>query len=93
LKLIFDYLDKPPQPTTGQALYHDYCANCHGADGKGGPTTRNIIGTITHPFEGIVRDGTHPGMYDERNEYMSPFSTTRISDAELALIKTYVDTL
>jgi hypothetical protein len=93
LNLIFDYLDKPPQPTTGQALYLDYCGNCHGADGKGGPTTRDITGNVSHPLLEVSREGTHPGMYDERNEYMPGYPPTRISDAELQLINDYVNTL
>lgn len=93
LNLIFDYLDKPPQPTTAEGLYKDYCGNCHGADGKGGPTTRDITGDAVDPIEEVVRQGTHLGMYEERNEYMPAYPTTRISDAELQLISDYVDTL
>jgi mono/diheme cytochrome c family protein len=93
LMLIFDYLDKPPQPTMAEGLYLDYCGNCHGADGKGGPTTRNITGAVTHPLLEVSREGTHPGMYDERNEYMPGYPTSRISDAELELINDYVEAL
>jgi mono/diheme cytochrome c family protein len=93
LNLIFDYLDKPPQPTTAEGLYKDYCGNCHGADGKGGPTTRDITGDAVDPIEEVVRQGTHLGMYEERNEYMPAYPTTRVSDAELQLISDYVDTL
>jgi hypothetical protein len=32
-------------------------------------------------------------MYDERNEYMSKFDTTWITDEQLQMIKDYVDTL
>ena len=45
----------PPQPTTaieGKVLYHDYCAACHGADGKGsGPAAvalKTPPGDLTH---------------------------------------------
>jgi mono/diheme cytochrome c family protein len=93
LMLIFDYLDKAPKPTTAQELYHDYCGNCHGADGKGGPTTRDLTGNITHDFEDIIRQGTHPGMYDERNEYMSKFDMSWITDEQMQMIKDYIDTL
>jgi mono/diheme cytochrome c family protein len=93
LMLIYDYLDKPPQPTTAQGLYADYCGNCHGADGKGGPSTRDITGDAVDPIEEVVRQGTHPGEFELRNEYMPPYSTTRISDAELQLVSDYVDTL
>ncbi len=70
----------------------DYCGNCHGKDGKGGPTTRDLTGA-TDPLEQVVRAGTHPGMFDERNEYMPPYTTMRISDAELKLIADYVAVL
>lgn len=93
LTLIYEYLDKPPQPTTAEGLYKDYCGNCHGADGKGGPTTRDITGADVEPIEEVVRQGTHLGMFDERNEYMPAYSTTLVSDAELQLISDYVDTL
>ena len=92
LTLIFDYLDKPPQPTTGQALYKDYCANCHGADAKSGPAMHDIqkeAGEL--PMQ--VRKGAHPGEYTKRNEFMPIFTTMRLSDAEVALIQTYVESL
>jgi mono/diheme cytochrome c family protein len=92
LELIWSYLDQPPQPTTGQALYHDYCGNCHGADGKGGPTTRNILNELAKLKE-QVRKGTHLGEFAMRREYMPMFSTSRLSDAELDLIYKYVDSL
>lgn len=92
LALIWDYLDKPPQPTTGEGLYKDYCTNCHGADGLGGPTMRPITMELAK-LKDVVRDGTHPGEFDMRREYMSAFPTSRISDAELDLIYAYVDGL
>jgi mono/diheme cytochrome c family protein len=92
LSLIFDYLDTPPQPTTGAALYADYCANCHGANGKGGPTTRDITNEVDE-VETQVRKGAHPGEYEMRKEFMPVFSTTRISDSELTLIRDYVESL
>ena len=48
---------------------------------------------MSHPLLEVSREGTHPGMFDERNEYMPGYPTTRISDAELQLINTYVETL
>jgi mono/diheme cytochrome c family protein len=92
LMLIFDYLDQPPQPTTGKALYDDYCANCHGADGKGGPTTRNIINEVGKVLM-QVRSGKNVGKFDPRRDYMPAFPTSDISDAELTLIHDYVDSL
>ena len=90
LNLIWDYLDQPPQPTTGKDLYGDYCANCHGADGKGGPTTRNIVNEVQNVLK-MVRSGKNVGQYQMRKDSMPIFSTMRISDPELTLIHDYVD--
>ena len=92
LNLIWDYLAKPAQPTTGKALYLDYCGNCHGADGKGGPTGRNILNELSK-LKTQVRNGAHLGQFSMRKDYMPAFTTTQISDAELNLIYTYVDSL
>jgi mono/diheme cytochrome c family protein len=92
LTKIWDYLDMPAQPTTGQALYADYCGNCHGADGKGGPTTRSIVNELGQ-LKAHVRQGAHPGEFSMRREYMPAFAANRITDAELDLIYAYVDSL
>lgn len=92
LEAIWDYLDQPPQPTSGQALFLDYCANCHGADGKGGPTGRNILNEL-NGLKTLVRQGAHGGEFEMRREYMPAFSATRITDTELNLIYTYVESL
>jgi mono/diheme cytochrome c family protein len=91
LNLIWDYLDQPPQPTTGAALYADYCANCHGADGKGGPTTRPLANEGKNVLK-LVREGHNIGKYAMRHDSMPQFSTTRITDAELNLILAHVNT-
>lgn len=90
LTLIWNYLDQPPQPKTGKDLYGDYCANCHGADGKGGPTTRNIVNEVQNVLK-MVRSGKSVGNYGMRHDSMPAFSTMRISDSELTLIHDYVD--
>lgn len=36
LDLVVEWLQSLPQPTTGAALFADYCAGCHGDDGRGG---------------------------------------------------------
>jgi len=92
LMLIFDYLDQPPQPTTGQGLFNDYCANCHGANGKGGPTMRDITNEVAKVLA-EVRSGKNVGNYSMRHDSMPAFSTSRISDSELMLIRDYVDSL
>lgn len=90
LTLIWNYLDQPPQPKTGKDLYNDYCANCHGADGKGGPTMRNIVNEVQNVLK-MVRSGKNVGNYAMRHDSMPAFNTMRISDAELTLIHDYVD--
>lgn len=91
LSLIWDYLDEPPQPTTGAALFGDYCANCHGADGKGGPTTRPLAGEGKNVLK-LVREGKSIGQYAMRHDSMPKFDTKRITDAELNLILAHVNT-
>jgi mono/diheme cytochrome c family protein len=92
LMLILDYLDMPPQPTTGKALYDDYCANCHGADGKGGPTMRAITNEVGKVLT-QVRSGKNVGKFEMRRDYMPAFPSGDISDSELMLIRDYVDSL
>jgi mono/diheme cytochrome c family protein len=91
LNLIWDYLDQPAQPTTGETLYKDYCANCHGADGKGGVVMRPLAGEGKNVLK-LVRSGKSVGQYAMRHDSMPAFTTMRISDAELNLILNYVNT-
>ncbi|HEY0709080.1 MAG TPA: c-type cytochrome [Polyangia bacterium] len=93
LQAIFAYLAAPPKATTGQALYKDFCANCHGADARGGPTMRNISTQTAAVFIMHVRSGHHPGEFSNRREYMPKWTATELTDAEIRLISTYVDTL
>jgi mono/diheme cytochrome c family protein len=92
LTLIFDYLSQPPQPTTGKALFQDYCANCHGADARGGPTQRDITGEVGKVQE-LVRNGKSIGQYQMRHDSMPKFPSSLLSDAEVLLIRDYVDSL
>jgi hypothetical protein len=59
----------------------------------GGVTTRDITpegtqGVITH-----VRDGAHPGEFDNRTEYMHAYTTEDLSDAQVQMIADYVQSL
>jgi mono/diheme cytochrome c family protein len=92
LMLIFDYLDEPPQPTTGKALYDDYCASCHGADAKGGPTMRPLTNEVGKVLT-QARSGKNVGKFARRRDYMPAFPSSDLSDAELMLIRDYVDSL
>jgi mono/diheme cytochrome c family protein len=88
---ILEFLAGQPQPTSGEDLYLDYCAACHGVDGAGGPTMRSVIGEAG-AAERLVRNG-HAGEFSNRREYMPKWSTDEISDPELDLIITYIGTL
>jgi mono/diheme cytochrome c family protein len=100
LNMIIAYLNdktKFPQPTTGQGLYEDYCANCHGADGKGAQTTRDLTNLVDPLAEAVptnVRMGHHlENEYNLLTEYMPAQDATVLSDAELMLIATYIEGL
>lgn len=94
LEEIWDYLDTPPQPTTGEALYVDYCRNCHGVDALGGITGVNILepGALAELFD-KVRNGENVGAYQNRGSAMPAFGPERISDEEVQLIADYLATL
>jgi mono/diheme cytochrome c family protein len=101
LGMIISYLSdktKFPQPTTGEGLYLDYCASCHGADGKGAGTTRdltNLVDPLATAVPDNVRSGHHnmPPEFNLRIEYMPAQDATVLSDAELMLIATHIEGL
>jgi mono/diheme cytochrome c family protein len=93
LRGIFALLAAPPKPTTGKELYDDYCGNCHGADGKGGVTMRDISAEPVNVFIADSRAGHHPGEFENRREYMPKWTPAELSDAELRLIFAYIDGL
>ncbi len=92
LLLIFDYLSLPPQPTTAQGLFGDYCANCHGPKGEGGPSNRPLSGQVDN-VNSRVRKGSNVGQYSMRHDSMPVFSSTVLTDAELKLLHDYVGKL
>ena len=91
---ILAYLDEFPQPTTGEGLYLDYCANCHGTDAQGGvvgvsPLEEIIDGDYDKVFE-QVREGDDEGGPGARSNYMPAFGTDALTDAEVDLIVDYL---
>jgi mono/diheme cytochrome c family protein len=94
LEEIWDYLDAFPQPTTGEALYFDYCRNCHGEDALGGVTGVNVRepGALAELSE-KVRQGENVGNYGARTESMPAFDDSRLSDAEVQLIADHIASL
>jgi len=76
-----------PQPT-GQALFQANCARCHGADGKG------IRSIGTPDFVSVGMDQAHVSstVRSGRPNKMPSF-TGRLSDADIASISQYVESL
>jgi mono/diheme cytochrome c family protein len=92
LEGIWDFLAEQPQPTTGEGLYNDYCAACHGADATGGQTTRPIQNE-TGEFQADVRGGHHPGEFEVRRDFMPSWTADELTDEEIQLMVEYVQSL
>lgn len=92
LGLILAWLDSADKPTTGPDLYNRYCQNCHGADGRTGRVGKNIVREAGELSQ-IVRAGHGGHYYAYRTSYMPSWTATEISDADLALLRTYVSSL
>ena len=92
LEAIWDYLDTPAKPTTGEGLYADYCASCHGDDGRGG-----VVGIgANHSEPGFtfhVQEGFPNVPFGDRAGYMPGYDASWLSTAELALMKEYLDSI
>jgi mono/diheme cytochrome c family protein len=69
------------------------CANCHGANAKGGVVAHDISTKSASDFVSNVRAGHHPGEFDNRKEFMPKWTGAQLSDAEIRLIFGYVDGL
>jgi mono/diheme cytochrome c family protein len=101
LNAIFAWLGAMPQPTTGGALFADYCSYCHGADGRGGVATVAYASAYhSAPFRRkgvefrdyvraghLVDDQGVPVPVSERHAYMPAFGPELLSDAEIAQIE------
>ena len=90
---IQSWLNAMPKPTSGQALYADFCGNCHGPAGMGGTLlASSIVGKLRSDVTTLVRagKGTDPSM---RFSYMPAEDVTQLSDAEWELIATFLGAL
>lgn len=87
---ILDWLDTFEQPTTGEALYLDYCGNCHGADASGGVVDKPI------EYEGVndmlekVREGEGGSDYGARFQFMPRVASDRLDNDEVTAIAEYI---
>lgn len=90
LEQMWDFLDAFPQPTTGEALYLDYCANCHGADASGGVVSKDISDKTFGDSQERVREGAGLGDPGSRMLYMPAFDIDTVSDDELQLMMDHI---
>jgi mono/diheme cytochrome c family protein len=98
---IREWLKDFPQPTTGAALFADYCAHCHGDDARGGGTATNGVvtayATAYHSAPFCRQSGAGEAGFtsyvksgngeppSERRKYMPGFAGT-LTDSEIALL-------
>ena len=89
---IATWLNTSAKPVTADGLYKDFCGNCHG---KMGPTGGAVgvklpVGLPVATVRSAVREGfanSTPGM---RTSFMPAFDLTLLTDAELALITSFI---
>ncbi|MDX2055536.1 MAG: c-type cytochrome [Polyangiaceae bacterium] len=96
LQEIIAFLNAPPRPTEGKAMYEDYCIHCHGSKaeaGGGGLSDAYIKGLDAGLFLEGVRKGDVTGTPATRNVYMPPFPSNLISDADVEKIRVYTQGL
>lgn len=87
---IIVFLQSAPKPTTGAGLYDRMCLNCHGGVGDGGGRVdEDVFGEDASDVEEVVREGHHASRVSDR-EYMPAFSETDLTDAEVALLATFL---
>jgi mono/diheme cytochrome c family protein len=88
LESILDYLSQLPEPDTDEGLYLDYCANCHGADARGGVARKEIAGK-REALE-VIREGKGGTDYAARTRYMPSWQSGALDDDVVARIEAYV---
>lgn len=86
---IIDFLHAQTRPTTGEALYDTFCANCHGRDGQNGPASETLNGRNESSLQ-EVRQGNGGTNYGARLLYMPSWTAAELSDDEVAAIDAYL---
>lgn len=82
---ILVWLKDAPRPATGEALYLDLCANCHGADARGGVVREGARhGAVS--IQRHVRGGEGGSAFASRQRYMPAFGPAVLTADELELI-------
>ncbi|GEM_PF-2168898 len=88
LRELFDYVDANPHPTSGSALYLQYCGNCHGANAAGGSSKRSIRGSDDN-FTEVIRNGKEGTAYRRRTSYMTGWSSAILTSSDIQKIMSY----
>jgi mono/diheme cytochrome c family protein len=88
---IFAWLDSQPMPMTGQGLYADLCANCHGVEADGVP--EKDLKLLLDKIPAAVRSGFNPTLMAEVAEYMPSWTAEQLTDAQVQLIVGYLTAL
>ena len=93
IEQLVQWLSAKPKPTTGKALYADFCANCHGPKAKGGVSGESIAKAKLNKVTKFVRSGRGGNKYSDRQKYMPKWTSDELSNAELKLIVDALPTL
>lgn len=68
--------------STGSAVYQQYCAGCHGANGQGTAYGPNIQGESAREVSSVTRKG--------EDDEMPAYGRSAISDSQLKALSAYV---
>lgn len=96
LDAVLAWLQTFDKPSGGEALFRQYCSNCHGSDGSGGVVGENVAREAQHePKEVLrhVRKGHGGQNYAKRKGYMPAFSSQQLSDDDVAAMVAWLRTL
>lgn len=86
LQAILSWLGSFEKPMDGAGLNRVFCANCHGADGRGGPVDKGILGDDLYDYLYVIREGEGERDYRDREEYMPAWSEAELSNDDVAAI-------
>jgi mono/diheme cytochrome c family protein len=93
LEAINTWQNSFTKPTTGQGMYLAMCGNCHGpTTPTGGSAPVSIQGKSKADVAKFVREGNGTD-FAMRATYMPKFDTTLLTDADLALIETFLGSM
>ncbi len=94
LSEIQTWLNAMPKPGSGQELYLDFCGNCHGPTGMGGPVISAFVtAKVRTDLKTLVRAGQGGDDPSMLFSYMPAEDVTQLTDAELELIATFLGAL